>query len=112
MSTFLPRLRVRAADACFVGLTLAAWAGQTVLVALGVVLAVFLLATGCDGEVLFGQLENLSRHYLSAPAEARTAFDAGAFGVFLGLLTLLALVRLPALAARLRSELDRETPHV
>lgn len=112
MSTLLARFRTLAADACFVGLTLAGWAGQTLLVALGVVLGVFLLATGCDGEVLFSQLENLSRHYLSASVEARTAFDAGAFGVFAGLLTLLALIRLPALVARLRAELDRDSSHV
>ncbi|NNM77681.1 hypothetical protein HJG53_12255 [Sphingomonas sp. ID1715] len=111
MSARLARLRSVAADACFVALTLAAWTGQTVLTALGIVPAGFLLATGGDGEVLFSQLENLSHHYLSAAADARAAFDSGAVGIFAGLLTLLALVRLPALVARLRAELVQGHDH-
>lgn len=105
MSMAFTRLRFLCADTCFVILALAIWAGQTILAALGVVLAVLLLATGCDGEVLFSQLGNLSRHYLAASAEARASFDAGAIGLFAGLLTLLTLVRLPALVAHLRAEL-------
>ena len=105
MSLVLARVRFFCADTCFVLLALAVWAGQTILAALGVVLAVFLLATGFDGEVLFSQLESLSRHYLAASSEARASFDAGAIGLFAGLLTLLTLVRLPALVSHLRAEL-------
>lgn len=111
MIDFVPAVRRFAADGCYVGLTLAAWAGQTVLIALGLILALVLLATGCNGAILFSQLENLSSHYLSAPVEARTAFDAGASGVFVGLLTLLTLVRLPPLVERLRAELRRDPSH-
>lgn len=107
----LTRMKTAAADTCFVALTLVLLVAETVLTTLGIILGTVLLATGVDGEVLFSQMDNLSRHYLAAQAAARAAFDLAAIGLFTGLLTLVLLLRLPGLAARLRAELSKEIDH-
>lgn len=111
MTGFAGRIRRAFAYTCFVALMLAIWAVHTVLTAFGVVLAVCLLATGCDGETLFSQLGSLSHHYLTASVPARASFDAGASALFVGVVTLTGLLRLPALAAQLRSEFFQGSDH-
>jgi hypothetical protein len=105
------RIRRAFADACFVALMLAIWGVHTVLMAFGVVLAVCLLATGGDAEVMFSQLGSLSHHYLAASVPARASFITGAAGLLVGLVTLTGLLRLPALAAQLGAELFQGSDH-
>lgn len=111
MSGELSRLRRLLANSCFIALMLALWSGATVLVSLGIVLAIALAASGGDGEVLFSHLENLSVHYLAADTEARAVFERDAAGLFAGIATLVVLVRVPQLIARIRTGLGRSASH-
>ncbi|NNM78018.1 hypothetical protein HJG53_14015 [Sphingomonas sp. ID1715] len=109
MSKAAARFRQLLADSCFVALMLTLWSGATLLVSLGTILAIALAASGGDGEVLFSHLENLSVHYLSADAAARSVFERDAAGLFAGIVTLVVLVRVPRLIARVRAGLSRGT---
>jgi hypothetical protein len=111
MSAEPSRWRQFLADSCFVALMLTLWSGATLLVSLGVVLAIALAASGGDGEVLFSHLENLSVHYLAADAEARSVFERDAAGLFAGIVILVLLLRVPRLIARIRTGLGRRVSH-
>ena len=111
MSTQPSCLRRLVADSCFIALMLTLWSGATLLVSLGSVLAIALAASGGNGEVLFSHLENLSVHYLAADAEARSVFERDAAGLFAGIATLVVLVRVPQLIARIRTGLRRSASH-
>lgn len=111
MTCLTERLRSCIADACFIVLALSVWAVEALLAALGLVLASVLLATGFDAEALFSQLGNLSHHYLIAAPSSRAHFSGGAIGLFAGLVTLAALVRLPSLVTHLRAELGEGKRH-
>ena len=111
MSLLLERGRRLLADTCFVTVVLALWASATLLLSLGIVLAIALAASGIDGEILFSHLENLSAHYFAADAEARAVFARDAAGLFAGILTLCTILRLPQLIARLRAGVAGASRH-
>ena len=85
-------------------LTVAGLAG-TVLAALGAVFAFVIVAA--DGRPLrfFAHLQNLATHYLFADPAARKHFDGQVLVLFLGVVGLFLIARLPGFATRLRREL-------
>ncbi len=93
------------ADACHVTLSITLWLAGTVLAALGAVFAFVIVAA--DGRPLrfFAHLQNLSTHYLFADPAARARFDDQVLLLFLGVVGLFLIARLPGFAARLRREL-------
>jgi hypothetical protein len=102
-------VRRRLAATCFVTLVIVLWTGATLLVSLGIVLAIALAASGASGEILFSHLENLSVHYLAADAHARAVFERDAAGLFAGIVILCVLLRLPQLVSRLKAGLAKAT---
>ena len=107
----LARAHRLAADACHIGLSVTLWVAGTVLAALGVLLAFLIVAA--DGRPLrfFADVQNLSTHYLFADPAARAHFDRQLLALFLGLVGVLVIARLPAFAGKLRRELARGGRH-
>lgn len=112
MADRFPNLRPRLAragrilaDTCHVTLSLAQWLAGTVLAALGAVFAFVIVAA--DGRPLrfFAHLQNLSTHYLFADPAARKHFDGQVLALFVGVVGLFLIARLPGFATRLRREL-------
>lgn len=103
--------RRRLGDALFVAVAVTHQLLGTGLIALGLLPAAALLATGGDGAALFGHLENLGRHYLAADPAARAVFERDAIGLVAGLWTLVALAGLPRFVARLRRGLSGSYRH-
>jgi hypothetical protein len=118
MADCFPNLRPRLAragrilaDACHITLSVALWLAGTVLAARGAVFAFVIVAA--DGRPLrfFAHLQNLSTHYLFADSAARARFDRQVLVLFLGVVGLFLIARLPGLATRLRRELARGGRH-
>ena len=118
MADRLPNLRPRLAragrilaDACHVTLSVTLWLVGTVLAALGAVFAFVIVAS--DGRPLrfFAHVQNLSTHYLFADPAARARFDCQVLMLFLGVVGLFLIARLPSFATRLRRELTRGGRH-
>ena len=112
MANRFPNLRPRLAragrilaDACHITLSVALWLAGTVLAALGAVFAFVIVAA--DGRPLrfFAHLQNLATHYLFADPAARKHFDGQVLVLFLGVVGLFLIARLPGFATRLRREL-------
>lgn len=103
-----PHLRSLAADGCYLLLSTSVWLGSTLLAALGIVLALPIVAAGGDLGVLFAHLHNLAAHYLAADPARRAAFETQAVALVGTCLLLLLLARAPSFAVRLRRELSKE----
>lgn len=99
------------ADTCHVLLSVSVWLVGTVLAALGAVFAFVIVAA--DGRPLrfFAHLQNLSTHYLFAAPASRARFDAQMLALFLAVVGLFLIARLPGFATRLRRELARGGQH-
>ncbi len=119
MADRFPNLRPRlaragriVADACHVTLSVVFWLAGTVLAALGAVFAFVIVAA--DGRPLrfFAHLQNLSTHYLFADPAARARFDDQVLLLFLGVVGLFLIARLPGFATRLRRELAQNHMNV
>ena len=119
MADRFPNLRPRLAragrilaDTCHVTLSITLWLAGTVLAALGAVFA-FVIAAA-DGRPLrfFAHLQNLSTHYLFADPATRARFDDQVLLLFLGVVGLFLIARLPGFATRLRRELAQNHMNV
>jgi hypothetical protein len=100
----LPRLQVF----CFVLIETAGFAVTSILIVLGLPLALFLFVAGWDLGGLFAQLGNLAERYLAADALRRSLFSQDlmtSFAIALGAVTLL---RMPRFLKRLMSEIDQK----
>ncbi|TVV74624.1 hypothetical protein [Sphingomonas solaris] len=101
------RVRRLAADGCHLVLSATLWISGILLAALGAMLAFMILMADGRPSRFFAQLQNLSTHYLSADPAARASFHGQLLAVFLGIVGLLVIARLPSFALRLRRELRR-----
>lgn len=93
---------------CFVLIETAGFAVTSILIVLGLPLALFLFIAGWDLAGLFAQLGNLAERYLAADGIRRSLFSQDlmtSFAIALGAVTLL---RMPRFLKRLMSELDRQ----
>jgi hypothetical protein len=100
----LPRLQAL----CFVLIEAAGFAVTSILIVLGLPLALFLFVAGWDLGGLFAQLGNLAERYLAADALRRSLFSQdlmSSFAIALGAVTLL---RMPRFLKRLMSEIDHQ----
>jgi hypothetical protein len=100
----LPRLQAF----CFVLIEAAGFAVTSILIVLGLPLALFLFVAGWDLGGLFAQLDNLAERYLAADAVRRSLFSQDlmtSFAIALGAVTLL---RMPRFLKRLMSEFDHQ----
>jgi hypothetical protein len=100
----LPRLQ----GFCFVLIETAGFAVTSILIVLGLPLALFLFVAGWDLGGLFAQLGNLAERYLAADALRRSLFSQdlmNSFAIALGAVTLL---RMPRFLKRLMSEFDHQ----
>lgn len=102
------RLLRRTQAFCFVLIEMASFAVTSILIVLGVPLALFLFVSGWDLTGLFVQLGNIAERYLAADGMRRSLFSQDlmtCFAIALGAVTLL---RMPRFLKRLMSEIDRE----
>lgn len=93
---------------CFVLIETAGFAVTSILIVLGLPLALFLFVAGWDLGGLFAQLGNLAERYLAADALRRSLFSQDlmiGFAIALGAVTLL---RMPRFLKRLMNEIDRQ----
>jgi hypothetical protein len=100
----LPRLQ----GFCFVLIEAAGFAVTSILIVLGLPLALFLFVAGWDLSGLFAQLGNLAERYLAADALRRSLFSQDlmtSFAIALGAVTLL---RMPRFLKRLMSQIDHQ----
>lgn len=91
---------------CFVLIETAGFAVTSILIVLGLPLALFLFVAGWDLTGLFGQLGNLAERYLAADGVRRSLFSQDlmtSFAIALGAVTLL---RMPRFLKRLMNEID------
>lgn len=91
---------------CLVMIEAAGFAAGIVLVVLGLPLFVFLVLAGWDLGLLFAQLGNLADHYASAEPLARRLFARDLQIVFVVLVGVFTLWRLPAFLRRLAHRLS------
>ncbi|WP_156680497.1 hypothetical protein [Sphingomonas profundi] len=101
------RARRLLADGCHLLLSAVLWVSGILLAALGALLAFMILMADGRPSRFFAQLQNLSAHYLSADQAARASFNGQLFGVFLGIVGMFLIARLPSFVLRLRRELRR-----
>lgn len=102
------RLLRRLQALCFVLIETVGFAVTSILIVLGLPLALFLFVAGWDLGGLFAQLGNLAERYLAADAVRRSLFSQDlmtAFAIALGAVTLL---RMPCFLKRLMSEIDHQ----
>ncbi len=95
---------------CFVLIETAGFAVTSILIVLGLPLALFLFVAGWDLAGLFAQLGNLAERYLAADGVRRSLFSQDlmtCFAIALGAVTLL---RMPRFLKRLMIEIDRQHP--
>jgi len=108
--TFLPFLQ----GTCFVLVETARFAATSLLIALGLPLALFLFVAGWDLHALFTHLGNLSNRYLEADALRRSLFSSDLQIGFLVAGGAVTLFRMPRFLQRLIDELethpDKEPP--
>ncbi|NCQ64368.1 MAG: hypothetical protein GW757_10650 [Alphaproteobacteria bacterium] len=91
---------------CFVLIETARFAASSLLIVLGLPLALFLFVAGWDLAGLFTQLANLSDRYLEAGALRRSLFSQDLKGCFLVLTGAITLLRMPRFLRRLAADLD------
>lgn len=91
---------------CFVLIETARFAATSLLIVLGLPLALFLFVAGWDLGGLFTQLANLSGRYLEADGLRRSLFSQDLKGCFLILAGAVTLLRMPRFLKRLAADLD------
>ena len=91
---------------CFVLIETARFAATSLLIVLGLPLALFLFVAGWDLGGLFTQLANLSDRYLEADGLRRSLFSQDLKGCFLALAGAVTLFRMPRFLRRLAADLD------
>ena len=91
---------------CFVLIEIARFAATSLLIVLGLPLALFLFVAGWDLGGLFTQLANLSDRYLEADGLRRSLFSQDLKGCFLVLAGAVTLLRMPRFLKRLAADLD------
>lgn len=100
------RMRGLVADGCHIVLSGVLWLGGTLLAALGILLALAIIAANGEPAIFFAHVDNLASHYLAADVAQRAAFDLQMIGLVGSFLLLMLLARAPAFATRLRRELS------
>lgn len=100
----LPRLQ----GLCFVLIETTGFAVTSILIALGLPLALFLFVAGWDLGGLFAQLANLAERYLAADALRRSLFSQDLMSSFAIALSAVTLLRMPRFLKRLMSEIDHQ----
>lgn len=93
---------------CFVLIETAGFAVTSILIVLGLPLALFLFVSGWDLTGLFAQLGNLAERYLAADGVRRSLFSQDLMTCFVIALGAVTLLRMPRFLKRLMSEIDRE----
>ena len=102
------RLLRRTQAFCFVLIEAAGFALTSILIVLGLPLALFLFVAGWDLTGLFTQLGNLAERYLAADGMRRSLFSQDLMTSFVIALGAVTLLRMPRFLKRLMSELDRQ----
>lgn len=93
---------------CFVLIEVAGFAVTSILIVLGLPLALFLFVAGWDLAALFAQLGNLAERYLAADGVRRSLFSQDLMIGFVFALGAVTLLRMPRFLKRLMSEIDRQ----
>lgn len=91
---------------CFVLIETARFAATSLLIVLGLPLALFLFVAGWDLAGLFTQLANLSDRYLEADGLRRTLFSQDLKVCFLVMTGVVTLFRMPRFLKRLAADLE------
>lgn len=111
LRAFLPFVQ----GSCFVFIEVARFAATSLLIVLGLPLALYLFVAGWDLAGLFTQLGNLADRYLEADGLRRSLFGQDLKGCFLIALGAVTLLRMPRFLKRLAADLDTsangETDH-
>lgn len=102
------RLLRRLQAFCFVLIETAGFAVTSILIVLGLPLALFLFVAGWDLAGLFAQLGNLAERYLAADGVRRSLFSQDLMTCFVIALGAVTLLRMPRFLKRLMNELDRQ----
>ena len=102
LKAFLPFLQ----GTCFILIETTRFAATSLLIALGLPLALFLFVAGWDLGGLFTQLANLSDRYLEADGLRRSLFSQDLKSCFLVLTGAVTLFRMPRFLKRLAADLD------
>lgn len=102
------RLLERLQAFCFVLIETAGFALTSILIVLGLPLALFLFLAGWDLAGLFAQLGNLAERYLAADGMRRGLFSQDLMTSFAIALCAVTLLRMPRFLKRLMSEIDRQ----
>ena len=92
----------------FVLIETAGFAVTSILIVLGLPLALFLFVAGWDLGGLFAQLGNLAERYLAADAVRRSLFSQDLMTSFAIALSAVTLLRMPRFLKRLMSEIDHQ----
>ncbi|MXP15729.1 hypothetical protein GRI44_13315 [Altererythrobacter confluentis] len=104
LKAFLPFLQ----GTCFILIETTRFAATSLLIALGLPLALFLFVAGWDLHGLFTQLGNLSDRYLEADGLRRTLFSQDLKICFLIIAGAVTLFRMPRFLQRLAADLDTD----
>lgn len=102
------RLLSRLQGFCFVLIETAGFAVTSILIVLGLPLALFLLVAGWDLGGLFAQLGNLAERYRAADVVRRSLFSQDLMTSFAIALGAVSLLRMPRFLKRLMSEIDHQ----
>lgn len=102
LKAFLPFLQ----GMCFILIETARFAATSLLIALGLPLALFLFVAGWDLHALFSQLGNLSDRYLEADGLRRSLFSADLKVCFLVTVGSVTLFRMPRFLQRLADDFE------
>ena len=102
------RLLRRTQAFCFFLIEAAGFALTSILIVLGLPLALFLFVAGWDLTGLFAQLGNLAERYLAADGVRRSLFSQDLMTSFVIAFAAVTLLRMPRFLKRLMSEIDRE----
>ncbi|PEQ10341.1 hypothetical protein B2G71_22810 [Novosphingobium sp. PC22D] len=97
--------RRRSADLAYILLKAAGFLASAYMVTLGFPLLVFLVASGGNLEIMFGQIASLAGHYGAASAGARADFAQGVVLGLFGISSLVMIWRLPRFLAELETGL-------
>ena len=98
-------LRRDGRDMAYLLLAVSGWLAVNFLAVLGCAVAAFLVLSGGDLQLFFSHLNNLTSRYVEADLGRRAAFDHNLVQAFLGLLTVLILLRAPSFIKRTRAEM-------
>lgn len=95
----------RGADLAYILIKAAGFLASAYMVTLGFPLLVFLVSSGGNLEVMFGQIASLAGHYGAASAGARADFAQGVVVGLFGIASLIMIWRLPRFLAEVETGL-------